>query len=205
MARIIEGDTATFNALVYGQVHPGTQQFLYQQYESPTAILTEAGARFVEYGREIHQRLADSRASQFVSAVQRAVGSIWQPNSIRLLESIGDFQWAPHSMQRVVMANPVVRQMYTQQRVEGYEGSYIDAYPGTIRDNHYDYQRVMNGLVVFNEKDDWSATTYFEELEENDNELNLFEQTDVVDSWKHLEALLKQGKDDPTSRWNSSL
>jgi hypothetical protein len=108
-------------------------------------------------------------------------------------------------MQRVVMANPVVRQMYTQQRVEGYEGSYIDAYPGTIRDNHYDYQRVMNGLVVFNEKDDWSATTYFEELEENDNELNLFEQTDVVDSWKHLEALLKQGKDDPTSRWNSSL
>jgi len=205
MARIIEGDTATFNALVYGQMHPGTQQFLYQQYENPTAILTEAGARFVEYGRDIHRRLTESRASQFVSAVQRAVGSIWQPDSIRVLQTIGDFQWASHQMQRVVMANPVVRQLYQQQRIEGYSGSYKDAYPGTIKDNHYDYQRVMNGLVVFDQEDNWEATTYFDELELNDNELNLFEQTDIVDSWKHAESLIKHGEEDPTSRWNSSL
>jgi hypothetical protein len=205
MAQIISGDNATFNALVYGQIHPGTQQFLYNQYQNPTTILTQAGQQFIDYGRQLHQQLAESRTAQYVAAVQRAVGSIWQADSIRYLETIGELQWAPLSMQRLIMAEPTVRGLYHQQRVEGYSGSYRDDYPDDVGVNHYDYRRATNGLVQWDSEGNWSATTYFDDLEPGDRDLTLLEQVDIECTWAQVRAHLRRGKEDPTSRWNASL
>ena len=204
MARIIEGDVDTFNALALGDIHPATHQFLMNQMENQSPTLTDYGRKFFESGRSLFERLENSRAMRVVKAARRAVSSIWQLDEIRHLSNIHDIQWAPPKMQRYIMAEPTVRKLYHEQRVEGYDGTYKDAFPEYRGVQHPDYRRVMNGLVVFDEEGDWSSTTYYDNnVDEHDLELS--EQVDVVDTWANVKHFIKQGKEDPLSRWGADL
>lgn len=207
MARIIDGDVSTFNALAYGEKHLGTQQFLYSHMENMSHVLTDAGRRFFDASREVFQQMEKTRTGRLIKAAQRAVGSIWQSDEIRYLCTVGEFQWAPEKMRRYIMAQPEVRQMYHEQRLEGYEGWYKDAYPTDIGETHWDYRRVMNGVVVEGEGElDWTASTYYEDGDYTlEPDMDFLDQVDVLDSWNTVVHLIRQGGDDPTSHWNSSL
>lgn len=210
MANIIRGDDSTFNALTMGEMHPNTMNFLQSQIEAPTTMLTEQGQQFFNHTRDLYDRFKESRSMRLINAARRAVGSIWQRNEIRQLETIEDFQWAPQKMQRFIMAEPEVRRLYHAQRVEGYTGTYRDAYAGDVGEHHYDYRRATNGFVFVNEdpaddEPEWTAVTYYDDLDEGDRPLELDEQTDVILSMKQVVNLIRQGKDDPTSRYNASL
>lgn len=210
MATIIQGDASTFSALAMGEMHPGTQQYLNTQMETPTHTLTDQGRQFLQNTQSLFDRIAESRSMRRVKAVKRAIGEMWQSDEIRHLSTIGEFQWAPDRMQRWLMAEPTIRDMYHKQRLEGYQGTYRDAYPDDIGENHYDYRRATNGFVfVKDEPEDdepeWTSITYYDDLEPDDRELELVEQSDIIDSWANVKSLVYQGEDDPTSRHNASL
>lgn len=209
MAQVLHGGTMMFDALAYGQPHPGTQQFLQMQFEAPTRYLTEAGERFFAGAQELYERISGSTADRMMRAAGRAIRSMWQLDEIRPLRTVEDFQHAPLSMQRYLMAEPLVRERFQQQRLDGYSESYVDVFPNAIGEDHYDYRRVMNGMVVVNEDPDgdgsWQATTYMEELLPDDNELHLEDQIDLMDAWKFMRQHLLAGREDPTSRFNADL
>lgn len=211
MATVIEGGEAAFNAFAFGEMHPGTQQFLQTQMEQPTHTLTQQGQRFFQGAQDLYQRFENSRSMRLATAAKRALGGIWNTNEISHLNTVADLQWAPERMRRLIMAEPEVRRLYHEQRIEGYGGVYQDAYPNDVGEDHYDYKRVMDGVVVFNESDDpdepeWSATTYFEDWAEfGDRELELEEQVDVIDTWASVVHHIRRGGDDPTSRFNAAL
>lgn len=206
MAQIVEGGAGLFNTLVYGTQHPGTQSFLQYQMENMSQKLTDAGRRFMESGKQIYDYMSGSMAARAARAAKRAFGSIWQSDEIRELVSLSDFQNATPKMQRWVMANDFVRKLYHQQRVEGYAESYVDPFPKDVGVEHYDYRRVMNGIVVDNvDNDGWTATTWFEDLMEGDRELEHDEQVDILHSWENIVAMIRQGGEDPTSRFGAEL
>lgn len=210
MATILQGDDATFSALALGEMHPGTQNYLTAQMEAPTHMLNEQGQNFFQNTRSLFERISESRSMRTVKAAQRAVGGLWQTNDIRHLTSIGDFQWAPEKMRRWIMAEPTVRKLFHQQRVEGYQGVYRDPFPDDVGEDHYDYRRATNGFVFVNEdvnddEPEWTAVTYYDDLMENDRELETSEQADIVHSWANVRELIQQGDDDPTSRFNAAL
>lgn len=211
MATVIQGGDDTFNALALGEMHPGTQQFLSTQLQAPTHHLTEQGQRFFQSTQELFKRFEDSRAMRLITAAKRAVGGIWNSDEVKYLSTIEELQWAPSKMRRLIMAEPEIRRLYHQQRLEGYGDVYRDAYPDDIGEAHYDYRRVTNGFIFVNEdaKDDepeWSCTTYFDDHEEyGDRELDLLEQVDVVNTWEAARLRLRKGGDDPTSRFNAAL
>ena len=206
MAQVIVSDPSTFNALLYGTPHPNTQAFLHQQVETFSQSLTDAGRRFMEEGRQIYDYLSGSTAMRVARAAKKAMGSIWQSNEIKELVELNDFQTAHLNMQRWIMANTTVRKLYHQQRVEGYAESYQDPFPNDIGEEHYDYRRVMNGIVVDNENGDgWSATTWYEDLLPDDRELEFDEQLDIIYSWENVVALIRKGGEDPTSRFGADL
>lgn len=210
MARFIEAGPTTFDALVYGRPHPGTLNFLQQQFETTSNRLTQFGQQFMDGAYELWDRLSSSRAVEAMRQAARAVSSVWQADEIRPLMSLGDFQYAPMSMQRFIMAEPTVRQMYHDQTIDGYSDTYIDMYPNSIGEDHYDYRRAMDGFVVVNESDEddeseWTATTYFDDLVEGDQDLLLSEQVDIQCTWDWLRSRIKPGMDDPTSRYSSKI
>lgn len=205
MATIVEGDASLFNSLAYGGLHPQTQEYLQTQLEAPSPLLTQAGNTFFQNANALYDRLAGSTAIRMAKAARRAIGGIWQTDEIKTLSTIEEMQWAPLKMQRWIMASPFVRNLYHKQQIEGYSGSYIDPFPNEVGEEHYDYRRVMNGVVVDTEDDGWSATTYLDDLLPDDEELTLEEQIDIMQTWELVKASIKKGGDDPTSRWNAEL
>lgn len=210
MAHFHDAGSMTFDALVYGRPHAGTLDFLQRQFETPTNRLTQYGQQFMQGAHEMFERISSSRAIEAMRQAARSINSVWDLDEIRPLTLLSEFQYAPPSLQRFIMAEPTVRQMYLDQTIEGYTDSYVDMQPNATGDHHYDYQRAMNGLVVENESDapddsEWSATTYFGEIHEDDNELSLSEQVDIQYNWQWLRRHLAARGEDPTSRYSARM
>lgn len=204
MATFVEGGNALFDGLAYRPPDPNSVAFVQAQFQNPTHNLTAAGQQFFQSVQAIHERLMGSHAMRVARAATRKVASLWQGDEVRLLSSIGELQHASLPMQRWVMAEPTVRKWFYQQRLEGYEGTYVDNAPGDIGVDHHDYRRVMSGVIVDTETG-WQATTWFDEPLEGDAPLLFEEQIDIIDTWSWAKYYLKQGKEDPTSVWNADL
>lgn len=208
MAQIYDGGGMMFDALAYGQPHHSTQQFLANQFENMTHTLQNAGQAFIEQAQQTYEALSGSNAMRVLRAAGRAIRNAWQLDEIRPLMDIGQLQHAPLTMQRWLMAEPTTRKLYHQQRIDGYSDTYFDVHPKDVGEDHYDYRRAMDGLLVVDEDDEsgaWTATTYIDELLPDDQELELDQQVDIQQAWAYLRAKIADGKDDPTSRYNSEM
>lgn len=206
MARVIVGGSLEFDALAYGKPHPNTLQFLQNQSRMASEMLTETGREWFSGIKQIYQHVDQSDAMRFARAVGRKVRSMWEIDEIRTLNDIGQFQHAGPNMQRWIMAEPTVRTLYHQQKCDGYSEQYHDYYPGLVGEKHYDYRRVMDGIVTSDNPDiDWQASNYFEELLPDDMDLLHDEQLDILATWDRLKQHLIKGKEDPTSVWNAEL
>lgn len=204
MAFLIEGGVSSVDALLYGKPHPGTINFINQQLTTMTHNLTDAGARFMQGINQLYDRFTGSTAARIARAAARSVASIWQSDEIQQIVDLGRMQHAPMKMQRWLMAEPTVRQYYIDQRCDGYSDTYVDLEPGKVGEQHYDYRRVMNGIVTDTE-DGWTSTTYHDDLNNDDAELHVDEQHDILISWTALVKMIRAGKEDPTSRYAAEL
>lgn len=210
MARIIEGGAAMFDALMYGRPTHEMTTFLNRQFENMSQTLTEAGVRFYQQTQEVIEQATNDYASRMVRAAGRAISNFWLQDRIQTLTEIGQLQHAPPVMQRWIMAEPELRRMYQDQRVEGYSDSYIDLQPGVVGPAHVDYRAVTNGVIFLDQEPDeeghigHTATTYLNGLLP-DHDLSLAEQMDIQATWKAVRSRIATGGEDPTSRFNADI
>lgn len=205
MANFMQGDTNTADYLVYGMPSANTLNYIQQEVQSLNHTFGEFGSNVYNRAMESFTLFNSDESMRLARAATRAVVNLWEEDTIRPLNSIGEFQWAGYQMQRWVMAAPDIRHLYHSGEVEGYSDTYVDFEPNKVGEDHYDYRRVMNGIVEVEENGDWHYTTYCEDLEDGDRELDLDEQADILMCWNNLRNLIEDKKDDPTSRWNAAL
>lgn len=199
------GDTREFNNLLYGEKDPRTLSYLANQFTNVTNVLTEAGSSFMSNMKSIYDSFNGSEALRIARAARNKAASIFQYDGVCPLWEIGKIQNASITMQRWIMAEPSVRKKYFEQRVDGYSGTYVDANPGVIGSDHYDYRRVMDGMMVVDEDGQEHVTNYFDELKEGDKDLDITEKVDIISTWSIVADLLKYGKNDPTDSWDGKL
>jgi len=199
------GDSQDFNALVYGERHPGTIQFLENQVTNFSQSLNEAGKSFFSNARSVFEQFNSETAMRLARAAVRKASSLFQKDEIRDIWDLGELQQAPLRMQRFIMAEPTVRQMYIDQRCDGYADTYVDMQPGAIGTEHYDFRRATNGMVMDDEENDWVCRQFHDDLVEGDRELDLEEKVDILNTWEAVRALMAAGREDPTSPFNSKL
>jgi hypothetical protein len=211
MVQVVSGGVSEFNALAYQERHPSTIGFLQGQFENARSAFTEAGSRFVQGAKDLFERFNGDEALRRARALARTVKNAFQRNEIRSIFDLAGLQAANQVMQRWNMANPTLRQMYHDQRVDGYSDSYVDMHPGQIGDDHYDYRLVTNGMVLAvpkqkgEEEEGWKVTFYFEDAVEGDRHLDVSEQSDILSTWDVVEAMLKIGEDDPSNQRGGKL
>lgn len=205
MAQIGYQGSSAFQHLVYAPAHPATLQFIASQFEAPTHILTEAGAKFMQGARQVFERVTSTTTAMMARAAKRAFGSIWQRNEIQPLLSIDVLQHAPLCMQPYLMAEPETRALYHKQLIDGYSDTYTDAEPGLVGVEHYHYRRVMDGVVQFREDGSWFAQSWQDDLLPDDVQIELDQQVDILDSWEALRAEMRKRKEDPTSKFNALM
>ena len=203
MATIIQGDIDTFSGVTLGSYHAGTVDFLQNAPRISTTQLRDSGQRFWEAAKEMVAKSNVDNTLRKIRAAARQVAAVFQSEEIRELKTVAEQQNAPITMRHLIMANPQNRSWYHNQTIEGYHGRYVDREPGLIGEDHYDYRRVMDGII---EETDggFGCTQYFEEIHEGD-ELFFDQQVEVKITWQNVLNNIQRGKDDPTSVWNAAL
>jgi hypothetical protein len=199
MAQFYEGGAAMYDALVYARPHENTLQFLNHQAQNFYGALTEAGRQFTESARSFYDSIGLSYSAKQLRALGRMVTGIWQTDDVRPLYTLEEFQQAPPVMRRWIMAEPTIREMYHQQRVEGYNNLYVDMYPNDVGPEHYDFRQITSGVVKEKEDGSWVARTYYEEKHDRDSTPTMMEKIDIHTTWDRLRGLLKHPTNDPTS------
>lgn len=202
MAQVIQGDDSLFSSAIFGEPDWGTLQFLSNQYTNISNHLSESSASFFSAAKDTYEKISGSAAMRTARAAARKITHMWDKDEIRQLDKIGDFQQSKLTMQRWIMAQPYVRSLYFEQRIDGYSESYANIWRTDIGADHIDYQIVMHGVVE--EKDDrLLATSYYIESEEKP--LSIEEKNDILISWENVVRMLKTGNEDPTSKWAAGL
>lgn len=205
MARYVEGGGLAFNELAYAPRSQETLQFLAESAQVFAQNLTDTGRAFMQTATAKWDQYFGEDAMRAARAAVRSVQTMWDADVIRKLTTIAQMQHAPQVMQRYLMADPFIRNLYLQQKLDGYSDTYKNTHGNVVGVEHYDYRRLMNGVVQEREDGSWFSDTFFDELEPGDRELKFDEQFEIIDSVANMVRKIREGKDDPTSRYNSSL
>jgi hypothetical protein len=199
------GATDVYNALIYGEKHPGTVDFLKNQFVGATTMLTDAGRHFYETAKASFEHYNSNAALNYArNAIKALTGGNTDIQSVQYLGELKQLQNASVLMQRWLMACPEMRERYFEQKLDGYSDTYVNVSGLDIGRNHYDYRCVMHGLMTIDEDGTERWTQYFDELKEGDRELLLSEKVDIVDSWNAMNVLMQFG-DDPTNPYGGKL
>ena len=204
---VVTGDDSTFSAMAFGQASAAAVNYVRNEIARAADVLTDFGRMGLQAAQAVFEQFHGEAAIRKAREISRRIGWIYQEDCVRPLVTIPELQAAMPIMQRWIMANPRIREFHNRQECASYAGSYIDIYPGTVGEDHYDYRQVMNGVVRDEERDDDKPlySIYLDELLEGDRKLDLDEKIDILDTWAAVNAVLDVGIDDPTSIGGGSL
>lgn len=203
MAIIIEGDSDIFAAMRYGVPTRSMAEYVEDSYRRASGMIGDFGKQLFDQTYQGFQDALSSNAFRVAKAAMRRVGSIWGGDDIRRLTEIWEVQNAHITMARYVMAHPGLRRLYHNQSAAGYDTDYVDLQPDAIGEQHNDWCRVNDGIAIITD-DGWTATTYSNCTDTDENELTLSEQMDILESWETVDYAIAQGID-PSSRYDFDL
>ena len=181
-----------------GHLDQQTVSWLGERSEHMFNNVSSMASNFFNQAREVYQMISSSDAVQALRNLTVKTDNVWATNNIHACFTIEHLQTANPVMQRYIMANPNVRDMYLNNTVEGYAGSYENLHGNNIGERHYDYRRVMDEVVIVHDTH-IEYNHYYEEIPEGDKELTLYEKVDILKTWNLVNQALDAHEMDPTS------
>lgn len=156
--------------------------YVQNQFQNLHAQLGDVGRSVVEKAQNIYNNLYGSNYIQRASVVSQMVTNTLSPFSIYYMSDPEMFKTASLYMQRYIMACPDIRQLYFQQRIDGYSDSYTNIEGEVSGVDHYDYRRVTDGVLMV-EDDLAIVREYAEDLYTGDRDLTRIEQHNIMATW----------------------
>jgi hypothetical protein len=187
-----------------GHLGQETVQWLGERSETMRSTLSGAAAQFFDQARSLYSMINVNDAIQALRNLTVKKDNVWNTNTILALSTIEQLQTANPIMQRFIMAEPRLRQMYLNNEVEGYSDTHVNLHGDRIGANHYDYRRVMDEVVIVTD-DAMEYNHYYESLAEGDGELTLHEKVDILKTWNMVQQMLDVADEDPTSPFGNKL
>jgi hypothetical protein len=198
---VIEVDNINqVSSIIGGGMNSDTMAYVKQSYNAyMQAIepLKQRGNLVHSFDKltNIHNEVTSVDFLRKVHHLSNIVSNSLQVNNIHNLDTLSDFRNANPTMQRWIMAEPIVREMWNDGLLNGYGDSYVDTHPNVTGKDHYDYRRVMDGMSYIDETDGrLTNTSYLEVVDANDI-LNINEKLIVLSNWKRGKEMSLDGFD----------
>lgn len=201
---VIMSGQGALGSVLFGQPNQETLSYFETVKDRITQKAGSYAQDFLDVGKQMYDSVYSSRALELSRAAINKAGALFEMDIIKELKTMSEFQVAKPMMVRAIMANPVVRARWQENRCEGYGDNYLDFEPGLIGEDHYDYRRIMNG-VVQEAGNEMVHRIYLEELREGDVQMSAMEQLDILNTWDNVENMMALAAKDPTSEWNCDL
>lgn len=192
----VQGSDEVINNLLYTPHTEEEIDYFRQNMNAVVERLQGFNDAFVNKVKETYNRVWDYGKILAAKAAASSVDNVIDHNRIRPLFKVRDIQHAPPIMQRWIMAQPDVRELYIGQGCQGYPDTYVDIDPGTVGEDNYDYRRVMDGIVQKDpNKDRVFWVNYSEELLEGDKDLDDLEKFTILNIWDIVKDAIAEGID----------
>lgn len=181
-----------------GHLDQNTMGWLGERANTLRANVSNHATNFFNQAVNLYQTISTSDAIQAMRNLVAKKDNSWEVNSIYAATNTEQLQTANLVMQRYIMAEPNLRDLYLNNLTEGYGDTYVNNHGDSIGVNHYDYRRVMDGMLVVND-DSMQFSTFYEDIPEGDRELTLHEKVDILKTWNAVNIALSENEMDPTS------
>ena len=202
------GTSTEFEAQWYGIPDPTTINYLQaEQQRLQTNLVPFSAGMFKNMADSVYKTLNYEEMLRTARAFTRKISTLFMQNEIQPLQTMAELQHAPLVMQRWLMAEPLTRQMWLDQKIDGYSDTYRSE-DKTVGMNNTDYCKVIDGLYLEDANGDLvmhNIYGLYDDDHPNTRPLDITEQIDILDSWALLRTHFKMGKEDPTSKYNSML
>lgn len=174
-----------------------------EQYHRTRVASSRHSESFTARTVELFSRVKETSVYRSTLASVRRLKNRGRLDVIRQLTDVAAQQQASAIMQRIIMANPRVRQRYRKKMLEGYHGEYQEPNKYEYMHSDYTYRQVMNGIATIDEPE-VVATTYHLDVADEDI-MSEFDRSEARITWAAINRELDKGEDDPTSIYNARL
>lgn len=199
MINVVQAGPTGFDYAIFGEQSPVNTSYFQQQLSYFSESLNDLGRKFMQGAQEVYDKINNNEALRYARAALRTVRGIFHPNAVVSLESIEDLRSAQPMMQRYIMAEPTLRQQYNRQLIDGYSSTYVDMDVGCMAENHYDYRRVMTGVIQDVQddsgEDHWVAKQFYDEARDDERDLTHDERVSILKTWEIVKMFTEAGKD----------
>lgn len=125
---------------------------------------------------------------------------LFSGNILSRMESIEDFAKCSLQDQRMIMANPRMRQLRRDMLCNGFYDTYDDEDPNApTPEKHIDYMRAMSGVVMLDEADEKVVLRHYSASEDDELGLTALQKHIIQANWGLSNAFV-DAKIDPSNR-----
>lgn len=196
---------ATFQALTFGVPARETFDYFDQMNVSFNQNLSmEARNHFAEV-EQFYKVITIDDAMGALENLRSGLDNLALPNRIIPLRTLDELQHAPDAMLPWLMANPMARNLFENNQIEGYGDRFLDLYDDVLGDTTPLYQAAVHGVRREFGEDDFRMEIFAEISSEPSLQIDMSEQLSILNSWDSLEYHLKAGDRDPTSPFNGKM
>lgn len=190
MGIVVNVPQAGLDMILYGDKSNVISNYLYQQMQAMPQAFNDFSQRVFNAMSTSYNYINDKLTQYGILNKLQESGLVVIDNYYQELLTFQQLQNANLTMQRWVMAHPQIKQMYVDQNLDGYSGSYVNISGKGVGEDDYNYRRVMDGAVIPTE-DGWVVKHYLEDLQIGDQELDHFKKTQIRNTWEAMDWFLE--------------
>lgn len=181
-----------------GFLDNSTTSWIQDRTQALMSTVSATTAGWFNKARTFYQTITETDAVQALRNLTAKSDLSWKGNNIHLCNSLSQIQSSNPVQQRYLMANPELRTLYLNQSCEGFAGSYINLQGNAVGVAQYDYRRVTDGMLLV-QPDHVEWNDFYENIPDNDKELELYEKADMIRNWNLVNVALDANEMDPSS------
>lgn len=170
--------------------------FMRQQYASAQQLLDPAARAFAQQAyvafEDNHSQAAQNR--QRLIQLEYQGNGLGTQSVILPVATLQEFCSTTPYMQNWIMAHPVVAQLHVDQRMHGYQDTYVSPCPDLVGIHNPYYRAVTNGMHV-----DLGDTSVLQiHYEDDPIAISEADRLMVLDTWQAVQYHLDEKEADPT-------
>lgn len=186
-----------FRALVYSPPTPDMINYMQSTMQRAGQTLGELGTGFIQRAGEVFSALNSYEAIERGKRLLSMVGTHVDENVIYTVP-FERLHQANLEMQRYIMSEPSIRNMYNQQSISGYEDTYYNNDVEIVDGLTTRYMDVMTGVGYY---DPYKPVdpVFYTHSHDVYFDLDRLDRMSVLDTWRNVRNAIAKGID-PTSK-----
>lgn len=188
---VVNGGDFAADALLYKQPSATLMNYLNDNINSIVTTTANLSNTFINSVKNMYNKAYDATVLTASKLLLNTVGYSGDQNALYTYHYGSDIQ-PTLVMQEYIMANPIVDKLYQRNMCFGYMDTYKDPEPDTTGEERLVYQRVMDGVLQFDNEGNGYVKHY---SNRDDIELSIVDKLSVLDTWDTVARYIAEGID----------